>query len=192
MDNLYFKKLPSNALPSVSGNDVVLVETDSGDFVLIDSNGAKTLLNVDKAFPVGTVLCRANDVSPASDIGGTWQKVAEGQTIIGASTDYPLNSTGGAKTHNHALGTVANAFSSPAQALIQVNVIDDVPCVAMTVGGISSAEQPDYTPTERIVGMEWQRDNYGSRSATVPVVGKTQGHSSLQPYVAKNYWQRVA
>ena len=168
------------------------MQNSGGGLKFVTAAGSYDIVTSQNKYQVGAVVIRADNVSPASIEGGTWQKIAQGRAIIGASTDYPLNSTGGAKTHNHALGTVANAYNSPAQALIQVNVIDDAPCVAMAVGDISSAEQLDYTPTERTVGMEWQRGNYGTRTSTVPVVGSTQGHSSLQPYVALNIWQKIA
>ena len=57
----------------------------------------------------------SNDpTSPASFIGGTWERI-EGQFIMGASDTYPAGSTGGSATHtqavdelalhNHAIGT---------------------------------------------------------------------------------------
>lgn len=176
MDNLYFKKLPSNALPSVSGNDVVLVETDSGDFVLIDSNGAKTLLNVDKAFPVGTVLCRANDISPASDIGGTWQKIAEGQTIIGASTDYPLNSTGGEREHIHDAGDIVAQIMGGGSYLQYVTKGTDE--YAMEY----STNIPNGTEIEIST----------IRNLGVPTIGSTAQSSNMQPYLALNIWKKIA
>ncbi len=37
--------------------------------------------------------------SPANIFGGTWEALDEGRVLIGANTEYPVNSTGGEKTH---------------------------------------------------------------------------------------------
>lgn len=163
-----------------------------GGLKIVDSSGERTFLDMDEIFPVDTILCRADNISPASFLGGTWQKIAEGQTIIGASAEFPLNSMGGSETHTHALGTMDNASRSPAQALIQTNVIDGNACIAKIPGDITAAGYDGWYPTEKVTGTTWERGNYGHRTGTTPVVGNTQEHSSLQPYTAKNYWQRIA
>ena len=40
---IHFKRLPSDILPTVDNQNAVLAETSSGDFVLIDSDGARTI-----------------------------------------------------------------------------------------------------------------------------------------------------
>lgn len=56
---LQFKRLPSDIVPTVEGNNVVLAETSSGDLILTDSDGSK---------PIATkhdIKVAANEVSTA-------------------------------------------------------------------------------------------------------------------------------
>lgn len=49
---------------------------------------------VERDHPVGSLYFSDNPTSPASFIGGTWERI-EGKFIMGASDTYPAGSTGG-------------------------------------------------------------------------------------------------
>lgn len=50
--------------------------------------------------PVGSVyITISSSLNPATQWGGTWSKIAEGQCLIQAGTTYALGSTGGETTH---------------------------------------------------------------------------------------------
>ena len=65
-------------------------------------------------YPVGAYLISSNSANPSTYIGGTWTRV-EGRFIIGASSSYPVNTTGGSAdlivpTHRHnASGSTGSA-----------------------------------------------------------------------------------
>ena len=50
--------------------------------------------------PVGSIyITTSSTFNPATQWGGTWEKTAAGRCLIGASSAYPLGSTGGENTH---------------------------------------------------------------------------------------------
>lgn len=49
---------------------------------------------VERDHPVGSLYISENSTSPASFIGGTWERI-EGKFIMGASDTYPAGATGG-------------------------------------------------------------------------------------------------
>lgn len=61
---------------------------------------------VERDHPVGSLYISENPTSPASFIGGTWERI-EGRFIMGASDDYPAGSTGGSATHSQTASEVA-------------------------------------------------------------------------------------
>ena len=102
MDNLYFKKLPSEAFPTVSGNNVAIVETASGKLYRCDSSGAKRLMSVDEEHPVGDLYIQFDGTpTPAAKYGGTWVEdtTYTGLTLVGSGAGYTLGATGGEHTH---------------------------------------------------------------------------------------------
>ena len=49
-------------------------------------------------YPVGAIYWSSRDTSPASLFGGTWTRI-QSRFILGASSKYPVNSTGGEEKH---------------------------------------------------------------------------------------------
>lgn len=72
-------------------NEITIRETQ----VLLAAQRAE-LINM--MHPVGSLLFTLIDEDPANTYGGVWQKIAEGKTILGASTEYPLGTEGGEYT----------------------------------------------------------------------------------------------
>ena len=176
MDNVNFVKLPSEILPTVTGNEVVIAETAAGKLYWCDSDGAKQLSDIDTAFPVGTIIERGDEVSPASYLLGTWEKIAQGRVVIGASAAYPLDSEGGsadavAVEHFHK-GLYYNAVSSPR---------------LLSYGGGGTAPSDGGGSIYRDTEFQNPGSDFVTGNAGESGVGK-----NMQPYIAKNIWQRIA
>lgn len=171
MDNLYFKKLPSDDLPTVTGSDVVLAETASGGLKLIDSDGVHSFLFAENVFRKNELVIRTDDVSPASYLGGTWEKIGQGRMLIGANEQFPLGSTGGEATHtltiqelpshNHHLGWSDGSVSIPLTFLAMAQ----------------SFRNPG---------------DAGTNNINTTYTGEGLPHNNMPPYLAVNIWQRIA
>lgn len=130
-----------------------------------------------KIYPVGAIYISINSVSPASLFGGSWEKIAEGRTLIGANTVYTLGSAGGATTHSHTLENGYAALSmkqSSAAYWTRKSVLN---------------YQPKYRSTDADVFSEFS--SYKVAEATA-LGGSTDNADNLPPYLAVNMWQRTA
>lgn len=129
--------------------------------------------------PVGTIKKQCQgEQTPAEKYGmGTWtlDTTHDGRTEIGASTDYPLGSTGGEATHLHGSGTLAAAITIDAGGKI----------------ALRGRSLPSYVSTTKMVAGYSDNDSTTYTSGT-QVSGNTGSASSLQPYLAVNYWKRVS
>ena len=166
MDNVNFVKLPSEVLPTVTDNEVVIAETAAGKLYWCDSNGAKRLTDIDTAFPVGTIIERGDEVSPASYLLGTWERIAQGRVVIGASAAYPLDGEGGETMHQQ---TQLEMPPHGHKVSVRYNATSFGDYNIGTVTGTGTWGQDDTT-----------------------IVGGGQPFNIMQPYIAKNIWQRIA
>lgn len=159
----------------------------------------------------------SNDpTSPASFIGGTWERV-EGKFIIGASSAYPVGTTGGSATHtqtvaemprhNHS-GSTGSAGSHSHSAWTGGAGGHNHTVSAMTALAkytFASADDDrsagQYgkagTPTTSRVGDHTHgvgMNEAGAHTHTVSIGSTGSGHamSILNPYYALYLWQRVA
>lgn len=129
MDNVYFKKLPSETLPSVRENNVVIVETASGKLYWCDSGGAKRLMSAVEEHPVDSYYLQFyGEPTPAAKYGGTWTQDSDyaGRTLVGAGTGFAFGATGGsadavvvAHTHKWTEMVVGNGGIMPDGATVQ-------------------------------------------------------------------------
>lgn len=124
----------------------------------------------DVFYPVGSIYISAASTSPADMFGGTWEKL-EGRFLLGASSAYPVNSTGGEAAHT----LTVNEMPSHVHWQKVTNPV--------TSGGFSG--RADYKSDSSHLG------EYGQNCTTLPT-GGGQPHNNMPPYVSVYMWQRTA
>lgn len=127
-------------------------------------------------YPIGSIyISTTSTFNPNTAWGGTWEKTAEGRCLIGASTDYPLGSTGGEGSHTltenelpliegRALGVSTYGSASSGH----FNIKKENPC-ALNAG----------------TGSNDLSEVYFGFGGNLP-------HNNMQPYLAVYMWKRTA
>lgn len=179
MDNVYFKKLPSNVIPSVSGDDVVIVETNGGKLYWVDSGGAKQLISVDDEHPVNSHYIQFyGDPTPGEKYGGTWSIDSDytGRTLVFSGTGFTIGATGGVSTHIHQAGNLGALIQFGGNYIRQKN------------HNVDDTWSPDYnynpTMSEITGGI--------SSGSAVDIVGETAEANNMPPYLVCAMWKRIA
>ena len=162
----------------------------------------------------------SNDsTSPASFIGGTWERI-EGEFIMGASSAYPVGTTGGSATHtqtvaempshNHS-GSTGSAGSHSHSAwtggagghshTVSAAVTQKHEVSALGVGGADGSGTYGYSFSSGTATTSWVGDHThgvgmneaGAHTHTVSIgsTGSGQAMSVLNPYHALYIWVRV-
>ena len=162
----------------------------------------------------------SNDsTSPARFIGGTWERV-EGEFIMGASSAYPVGTTGGSATHtqtvaempshNHS-GSTGSAGSHSHSAwtggagghshTVSAAVTQKHEVSKLGVGGADGSGTYGYAFSSGTATTSWVGDHThgvgmneaGAHTHTVSIgsTGSGQAMSVLNPYHALYIWVRV-
>lgn len=136
----------------------------------INADNANTYLTKEQLltliYPVGSIYMSANDVSPQTFLGGTWQQI-QGQFLLAASDDYAAGSTGGA-----------------AEVALTVDQIPSHSHSIYSNQGINSADDADNSYA---FGK-----GYWIQGAGTSAAGGGQAHNNMPPYLAVYMWQRTA
>lgn len=162
----------------------------------------------------------SNDpTSPASFIGGTWERV-EGEFIMGASSAYPVGTTGGSATHTQTVaempshshsGSTGSAGSHSHSAwtggagghshTVSAAVTQKHEVNKMGVAGADGSGTYGYTFSSGTATTSWVGDHThgvgmneaGAHTHTVSIgsTGSGQAMSILNPYYAVYIWVRV-
>lgn len=188
MDNLYFKKLPSEELPTVrpgsvvtKANDVVIVETASGKLYRCDSSGAKRLMSVDEEHPVGDLYIQFDGTpTPAAKYGGTWveDETYAGRTFVGSGAGYTLGATGGEAEH---ILTIDEMPSHGHARLTNPSGVE--------FGSYVSGDGGQYSAPQNSA-MKWDGTNIDE--LYTGNMGGSQPHNIIQPYKVITIWKRTA
>lgn len=156
-------------------------------------------------YPVGSYYWTSDsNFNPQTAIGGTWEKIDPGVTLVSAGTGYTVQTgttaDGGAKTvtlsenempaHTHGEKTLTGSFK------------------ARHYGTSGTGAQIVYTPSGIVriqtdstdVGKINQGGTSGGRSEIVSInathehnsVGSGQAHENMPPYKAAYCWHRIA
>nr|DAG63949.1 MAG TPA: baseplate protein [Bacteriophage sp.] len=121
--------------------------------------------------------------SPASFIGGTWERI-EGKFIMGASDTYPAGSTGGSATHTQTEDEVAShAHFVTASGNTDWNLWSD-----SNLGlAYSSKYTFEFSTTSNLNGRSNERGFVGT-----DYTGNGKPMDIINPYYSMCIWRRVA
>lgn len=120
----------------------------------------------------------SNDpTSPASFIGGTWERI-EGKFIMGASDTYPAGSTGGEAEH-----TLTRS---------------ELPRIREQLSGLT-AYSANVVGTDKVLSLveeptrsNVQPGNSVKYASLIMSLGDSQPHNNMPPYYSVYIWRRVA
>ena len=142
--------------------------------------GGKTLINL--IYPVGSIYMSVNSTSPATFLGGTWERIQD-KFLLAAGSTYSAGSTGGSATHtlsvselpahNHYVidtGNTAHVYSS-SKALA-------------TSGGSWAARL-----TANYGSVDVNSETY---KLTTSAKGDGAAHNNMPPYLTVYMWKRTA
>lgn len=126
----------------------------------------------DLFLPVGVKV--TSRVSPASLIGGTWELLEEGRTIVAASDPdaetkkYPAGSVGGEEKHKLTEGELAK-HKHPTQTFA-------------------------YNPASLNYAHPWGDETWRMQDLTSGTMdaGGDQPHNNMPPYISEYIWTRIA
>ena len=136
---------------------------------------ASGLLNL--VYPVGSIYMSANATSPASFIGGSWERI-QGRFLLAASSSYTAGSTGGEATH------------TLTESEIAAHVHDDI----LAGGQRLSRGNGSYGSgtSSSGYGPWWGGGFSAAYYAQTSSAGGGQPHNNMPPYLAVYIWKRTA
>ncbi|WP_436801846.1 DUF859 family phage minor structural protein [Streptococcus dysgalactiae] len=131
---------------------------------------------LDMIYPVGSIYISISSSNPSYTMGGTWQRFANGKTLVGVDEyDSDFNSpnrTGGEKAHQ--------------------TTVEEMP---------SHSHQFNTEAAGSPIALGWENGNnsamrakLGNYTLGLPTtsVGGNKPHNNLQPYVTVYMWRRTA
>lgn len=131
---------------------------------------------LDMIYPVGSIYISISSSNPSYTMGGTWQRFANGKTLVGVDEyDSDFNSpnrTGGEKAHQ--------------------TTVEEMP---------SHAHQFNTEAAGSPIALGWENGNnsamrakLGNYTLGLPTtsVGGNKPHNNLQPYITVYMWRRTA
>lgn len=173
---------------NIEGNQISInCMTSNQDNFFLDSEGNLTVnsitvrensnntINFLDIYPIGSIYMNTTLVDPNTLFGGTWQRIANGRTLVGVSeneTDFnaPLK-TGGEKKHQ--LTSMEMPNHSHGSHIHNVN------------------GQTQSTPGYRISYLPTSTKGYVDY-ALMTKVGGNAPHNNLPPYITVYMWKRIS
>ena len=152
------------------------------------SNTEKNI--IDKIYPVGSIYMSVEDDTVEkvqSKFGGTWEKVTD-RFLVGASTLYPVSTTGGNKTHSHKYGIQYGGYFG--MVLLESNsnagILNFSESNSISISPINST----YS-LSGFVNNSAQAGNKELSSNYYRLIGQSEYVSSLPPYYSVYIYRRI-
>lgn len=127
---------------------------------------------LDTFYPIGSIYQSINSASPSTFMGGTWERYAKGQVLVGvdeSDSDFStVGTTGGEKTHKLTAGEMAHNHIQTEQFM----------------SSYSNGNGHQFT-----IGASVAKDTIKT-SGVADVTN--QAHNNMQPYITVYMWKRTA
>lgn len=133
---------------------------------------------VNKLYPVGCIYQSTSSTSPASFLGGTWERIKD-TFILAAGDTYAAGSTGGEAAHTLTVGEMPEHYHRGLH-------IDNENGLQVLYGS-----NPAYLQQALDLGSTYKTGLYEGGIFT-SVSGKSEAHNNLPPYLTAYIWQRIA
>ncbi len=201
-------------ITDMSGNSI-LPETSTGSSespIESEQNlyGLKVKDLVDVLYPVGSVYISFEERNPSEIMGGSWERVSEGKTLVGVDEDdtsFNVSSkTGGSKSinlaHSHTVNSHTHTTKDHALTIAEMprhkHALDYQNVQRGTTGSPTSTRIPtssNYTGTvDTNYTGSGEAHNHGETTASSP--GTTSelstSQSILNPYITVYIWKRIS
>ena len=142
--------------------------------------GGKTLLNL--IYPVGSIYMSVSSTSPATFIGGTWERIQD-KFLLSAGSAYSAGSTGGEVTHT------LTESEMPDHLHNRIKYFENDDWTLGDSTGLGSQTTDTYSihvaGTSNNQGVKMSHWRTGS-------AGGGQPHNNMPPYLAVYVWKRTS
>lgn len=128
-------------------------------------------------YPVGSIYMSANNVSPATFLGGTWEQIKD-RFLLSAGDTHSAGSTGGEATHT------LNVNEIPSHTHIQNAHNHEIEYAGTSGTGYGFVD----SGKARSSGMKYT----SGTTATNQNTGGGQAHNNMPPYLTVYMWKRTA
>ncbi len=137
MNDIYFKDVFSKVNDNINicaNNLEVSCITSSNENFSLDSNGNLTVNSIttstgngldltevfNNVYPVGAIYLSVTSTSPSVLFGGTWEQISD-KFLLGASSTYPVGTTGGSISHSHTIPAHNHILGDSGYAKLTLN-----------------------------------------------------------------------
>ena len=145
---------------------------------------------INEIYPVGSIYMSEKDDTVEKvqrKFGGTWEKVTD-RFLVGASTSYPVSTTGGNKTHSHKYGFQYGGYFG--MVLLESNsnagILNFSESNSISISPINST----YS-FSGIANNSAQAGNSELSSNYYRLIGQSEYVSSLPPYYSVYIYRRI-
>ena len=142
--------------------------------------GGKTLLNL--IYPVGSIYMSVSSTSPATFLGGTWERIQD-KFLLSAGSTYAAGATGGETTHKLTVSELPEHNHYVIDTGNTAYVYSSAKAVA-TSGGTWAARL-----TANYGAVDVSSETY---KLTTSAKGDGGAHNNMPPYLAVYVWKRTA
>lgn len=168
MANIPITSLPTASAPSA--NDYLILQGTNTQKI-------KWSALVNKLYPVGCIYQSTSSTSPASFLGGTWERIKD-KFILAAGDTYAAGKTGGEAGH------ALTVDEMPAHRHEGID-IDNLYCFGWENGSSTGVNFKKFYG-----GTYWGND-VQNRLASGYAGGST-AHNNMPPYLTAYIWKRIA
>lgn len=156
--------------------------------LLVATNGTITVntqelkeIVLEMVYPIGSIYMSTSNVSPATFLGGEWEKYSEGRTIIGDGENGGYTFTAGST------GTEVNATTNPLGEYKHTLTINEMPS-----HNHNYYNQDSNAPAGTgLRGALLTNGGKGSYNNLITYAGGSQSHNNIQPYIVTYIWKRT-
>lgn len=154
-------------------------------------NAVKEII-LNTSYPIGRIIVSIDNVNPGTYLGGTWEQISRGRTLVGVGEGTDSNNNKKTFAENTSGGEYTHKLSEAEMPKHNHKTTTELGCNGLVLRWDNKSGSQGYWGAQAGSGSYQSSGAFALNTLYTTEKGSSAFHNNVQPYLTVYFWKRTA